>query len=89
MVVEDDSMTCDSCYRVIFFSLFDVALRPSYIFLDDRFMPSSLLFSYPHCHYDTFDYDHGLFTAVFFLSLLLSMKQVLMYIYNSLFLFKI
>ena len=44
---DDDPMTCDS-NRVFFFPpLFDVALRPSDIFLDDCFMPyfSLLLFS--------------------------------------------
>jgi len=54
------------------FRLFDVALRPSDIFLDDRFM--FLLFSFPHCPYRTFDHDHGLFTAFFF-SLLLSINK--------------
>jgi hypothetical protein len=58
--VEDDPTTC-----IFFFPFFDVALRPSVIFLDDRFMPSFLLFSLLHCPYDTFDNDHGLFTAVF------------------------
>ena len=45
MVVEDDSATCVICIIVFFFSpppLFDVALRPSDIFLDDSFMPSIL-----------------------------------------------
>ena len=45
MVVEDDSATCVICI-IVFFSfpppLFDVALRPSDIFLDDSFMPSIL-----------------------------------------------
>ena len=63
-------MTCNSHYCFFFPSLFDVALRPSDIFLDDRdhFMHSFLLFSFPHCPYDTFDNDHGLFGGFFFFS---------------------
>ena len=52
MVVEDDRTTFDRHYCVFFFFFFfdsfDVALPPSDIFLDDRFMPSFHLFSIPH-----------------------------------------
>jgi len=74
MVVEDDRTTCDRHYCVFFFDSFDVALPPSDIFLDDRFMPFFYLFSISHCPLSLryVQYDHGLFTTTASFSILLS-----------------